>query len=330
MKPKVSIVIPVHNAGKDFHVCLNSLINQTLREIEILCVLDVPTDGSDRIAEEYARKDSRIRIIWNEKNLHIGFSRNAGIDNATGEYIGFSDDDDFCDPQMFETLYHKAITNNADIVVSNYINEQAGRVDTYCFPNELSEDAFKQKYFEALILGNHSQPNTTSFDNVNPVWNQIFRLDFLNSNRVRFPDNKIMSMEDVIFNLQAHFHALKVSFVPEIFYHHRMNEKNAFNNYEYLSPDKVIPHLNFVYDFLNKYKITANYQNLFAICTLRRLYTSLRNEITFRRTVIPVAFIQRIRKNSDIQQMISPLFGKDKLVKKLPLTKRIFAYLIRK
>ena len=78
MIPKVSIIVPIYNAGGFLSRCLDSLINQTLREIEIILVLDVPTDGSDKVAEMYAEQESRIKLVYNKSNLHIGFSRNEG------------------------------------------------------------------------------------------------------------------------------------------------------------------------------------------------------------------------------------------------------------
>ena len=95
MTPKVSIIVPIYNAGKFLEKCLDTLVNQTLKDIEIILVLDCPTDGSDRIAREYAEKDPRIRLIVNEQNLNIGLSRNEGLKIARGEYIGFSDHDDW-------------------------------------------------------------------------------------------------------------------------------------------------------------------------------------------------------------------------------------------
>ena len=79
MTPKVSIIVPIYNAGKFLEKCLDTLVNQTLKDIEIILVLDCPTDGSDRIAREYAEKDPRIRLIVNEQNLNIGLSRNEGL-----------------------------------------------------------------------------------------------------------------------------------------------------------------------------------------------------------------------------------------------------------
>lgn len=102
MTPKVSIIVPIYNAGKFLEKCLDTLVNQTLKDIEIILVLDCPTDGSDRIAREYAEKDPRIRLIINEQNLNIGLSRNEGLKIARGEYIGFSDHDDWRELDMYE------------------------------------------------------------------------------------------------------------------------------------------------------------------------------------------------------------------------------------
>ena len=116
--PLVSIILPVYNAGEYLRPCLDTLINQTLRNIEIICVLDCPTDGSDKVVEEYAEKDHRIVVIRNEQNLHIGESRNAGIRAAKGEYIGFSDHDDPHELDMYEKLYIATEHESKKIIIS--------------------------------------------------------------------------------------------------------------------------------------------------------------------------------------------------------------------
>ena len=88
--PKISIILPVFNAKKHIKKCIETLLNQTLQEIEIIAVLDCPTDGTAEIILEYAKKDKRIIIVQNKHNLHIGESRNIGLLHARGEYIGFS------------------------------------------------------------------------------------------------------------------------------------------------------------------------------------------------------------------------------------------------
>ena len=120
--PKVSIIVPVYNAGSYFSKLLDSLTGQTLKEIEIILVLDCPTDGSDRVAEEYAARDGRIVLVRNRENLHVGFSRNEGLKIARGEYIGFCDHDDWVEPEMFEKMYHQGKETGAEVVVADYFN----------------------------------------------------------------------------------------------------------------------------------------------------------------------------------------------------------------
>lgn len=327
--PKVSIIVPVFNAGVHLSRGLDSLVNQTLKDIEVILVLDCPTDGSDKIAEKYAGNDSRIRLVKNKKNLHIGFSRNEGIKNATGEYIGFSDDDDFCVPEMYEKLYLKAKDDDADIVVSNYCNQKGDVKDYYYFPEGESLQDFKQQYFEALIRGNHSQPNTSSFNNVNPVWNQIFRRELIVQNKVVFPDNKLVTFEDVVFNIKAHYFSNKVGFIQEVFYYHMINEKNAYGNYDYYSIKKVIAHSEMVFDFFSNRKIDKINISEYALCTFKRLYTSYRNEIKFKKITASLDFFRLVKKNAVIQKILRPVYKNKNLTEKLPLTKRLFLSFIK-
>ncbi|MGC3976849.1 MAG: hypothetical protein QM751_00550 [Paludibacteraceae bacterium] len=188
----------------------------------------------------------------------------------------------------------------------------------------------KEQYFEALVRGSHSLPNTSSFNNVNPIWNQIFRRSLILENGVHFPDNKLVTFEDVVFNIKAHYFAKKVNFVPEIFYHHIINEKNAYNNYDYLSLTKVTAHSEVVYNFLSGVKIESKVQNDFALCTLKRLYTSYRNEIRLKKKTASFHFFQSVKHNAIIQQILRPIFEHKTLTEKLPVTKRLFISLIKK
>lgn len=124
---KVSIVVPVYNAEKTIERTLNSLCGQTLREIEIICVLDKPTDNSVSLVKAMAEMDDRIVIIENDRNKGVAESRNVGMKHARGQYIGFSDNDDFQEKEMYEILYETAVVNNSNICISDvYIDFQGG------------------------------------------------------------------------------------------------------------------------------------------------------------------------------------------------------------
>ena len=117
--PKISILVPIYNVEKYLRECLESILAQTLKDTEIICINDGSTDSSPEILEEYRKKDSRIKII-NKSNSGYGASMNMGFQFATADYIGIVESDDFVKPEMFEELYLIAQKNNADIVKSDY------------------------------------------------------------------------------------------------------------------------------------------------------------------------------------------------------------------
>ena len=118
--PKISIIIPIFNTEKYLKTCLNSVLNQTLKEIEIICINDGSTDNSLKIIEEYASKDKRIKFI-SQKNNGVSYARNKGLEIATGEFIGFVDSDDYASKNFFEKLYNSALKTNSDIACGEIV-----------------------------------------------------------------------------------------------------------------------------------------------------------------------------------------------------------------
>lgn len=223
--PKVSIILPVYNAGPYLTKCLDSLVNQTLKDIEIICVLDCPTDGSDKIVYEYAALDNRIKVIANEKNLHIGLSRNVGLKNASGKYIGFIDHDDYCELNMYELLYNAAESILAPMALCN-------RDCIYTTDNEIQ---FDKKYFEQeknscnALLTQVCTGQLSS--NAFVIWNKIYRKDFIIDNKITFLDTQKYSAEDAIFNVEFYSilikNNIKTAYVQNILYHHVFHIHNT-------------------------------------------------------------------------------------------------------
>ena len=118
--PKVSVIVPVYNVEKYIDKCLESLVNQTLKDIEIIIVNDGSTDNSIKIVEEYKEKYKNKIIYLEKENGGLSDARNYGIQYAKGEYIAFLDSDDYVDRKMYEKLYNKAIENNSDIVECDF------------------------------------------------------------------------------------------------------------------------------------------------------------------------------------------------------------------
>ena len=119
MQPKISVIIPVYKVEKYLDRCVNSVLNQTLKDIEVILIDDGSPDGCPAMCEEYKKKDNRVRVIHKE-NGGLGYARNSGLEIATGEYIAFVDSDDFIEEDMYESLYSDAIKYNADVVLQGW------------------------------------------------------------------------------------------------------------------------------------------------------------------------------------------------------------------
>ena len=151
--PKISVIIPVYNVEKYLRECLDSVINQTLKDIEIICINDGSTDKSLEILQEYENKDNRF-ILISQFNQGQGNARNIGLNISRGEYVLFLDPDDYyTDNTAFEKLYSCAIENNAKMIHFNYLikHEDRGIIEQFSFAEHLKElynyDLYSAKYY---------------------------------------------------------------------------------------------------------------------------------------------------------------------------------------
>lgn len=217
---KISIIVPVYNVEEYLHDCINSLISQTLKDIEIICIDDQSTDSSGEILEYFAKKDNRIKIIKNTKNLGLGGSRNVGINNASGEYIQFLDSDDWLDKTCLETLYNKVKENNADIIMFKLINFDQ---DTGNFfkTNYYSMDYMEQFYDKVF---NHEIISDYIFRLPNSACNKLYKLKFIKDNNFLFPEGLIH--EDNPFYFKNIFKAEKIMITDNYFYNRRIRSNS--------------------------------------------------------------------------------------------------------
>jgi glycosyltransferase involved in cell wall biosynthesis len=227
--PKVSIIVPVYNTEKYLARCLDSLIGQTLDDIEIICVNDGSTDKSQDILEKYKKRDGRIRVITNSKT-GIGYSRNVGIELATGEFIGFVDSDDFLDENFYEVLYSLAKKTGSEIVCSSIIREN------------LAESQLLIEYeCEKTVCDAKDKFELVGLPQYCFVWNKIYSKDLISKNSLRFEDN--MLYEDMIFTPKAVLKANSVTSAPSIKYHYWKRKNSAIkNDTDKARSDKLIAH----------------------------------------------------------------------------------------
>ena len=220
---KVSVIIPVYNVEEYLRECLDSVINQTLKDIEIICVNDYSTDNSLSILEEYAKNDSRIKIIKHDKNKGLGPARNTGINNANSEYIFFLDSDDYLKLDIIEKLHNKIIESNSDIVFSQMI------AFTELTDKKIVKRVNKLNEYLDTSLQKDFQVTTDNFvdtiDNINCVaWGKLYSKNFLLRNKIFFIDGKFIH-EDNGFWLKICSNSPKVSFIGDfgVFYRIREN-----------------------------------------------------------------------------------------------------------
>lgn len=221
---KVSVIVPVYNSASNNRLAnmLECLQKQTLREIEFVLVFDSPTDNSYAIACQIVGKDQRFVFLNNETNMHIGFSRNIGLDTSTGEYIAFADDDDMMVPDMYEKLYILAKKTNSDIVASPAIFCNNGCVSIEFFDAKSSD---LQQYFVDRLVGEQSDserkkdPYPYLWGNGN-MWNKIFKRSLIIDRNIRFVDTKQCCFEDVLFQLELFCQTNKIACDTTPYYTH--------------------------------------------------------------------------------------------------------------
>lgn len=213
---KVSIIVPVFNTEKYIDKCLNSLINQTLKEIEIIIVDDGSTDRSPKIIEKFKNSDSRITVI-NQQNAKQGAARNTGITHAKGEYIGFVDSDDWVDLNYFEKLYNSAKQNNSDLALATNVRIGNGKTKKRL---TLKEDIFVQNLQEKVDICN-------LYKDACPT-NKIYRLNFIKEKNILFPEG--VYCEDKIFTTKAVFYANGIATAPNVYYYYYRNPDSTVNS----------------------------------------------------------------------------------------------------
>lgn len=216
---KLSIIVPVYNVEKYLPKCLESLTNQTLKDIEIICVNDGSMDNSLAILKEFASKDSRIKIIDNQ-HQGVAKTRNTGIEQATGEYIGFVDSDDFIDIDFFEKLYNSATENNSDIAIASILKHKN-------FFNIYNAKYTKEEI--AITIQDKIKLCEDKKHFFFYAWNKIYHSGFIKENNIKFSEGQIY--EDVMFAIKALYYSNKIISVYGTKYHY-IEHENSLTKYK--------------------------------------------------------------------------------------------------
>ena len=227
-RPKVSIVVPIYNVEKYLKQCIDSLLNQTLKDIEIILVDDGTPDLAGQIADEYASNYANVKVI-HQKNAGLGPARNTGIKHASGEYVGFVDSDDWVDSKMYQKLYNLAIDNKADIVVSGHCdvaNDKIVKTKAHPLAGNCYSDKKDLLEIRNQIFGHaHTDAEIEAFPM--SVCMSLYRNEYLKMNDLKF-ENVIS--EDTVFNLFAYKFANCIYFSNATDYFYRKEEQVSITN----------------------------------------------------------------------------------------------------
>lgn len=230
--PKVSIIVPIYNVQKYLKRCMDSILSQTLKDIEIIMVDDGSPDNCPVMCDDYAKRDERIRVI-HKKNGGLGFARNSGLEIATGEFIAFVDSDDYIAPNMYENLYVTAKEYNLDTVYCNinfYDNENVitpryeVKTPTFFIGKE------DVKIFLLDMIGPKPQYNR-NVKYLMSACRVIYSRRLIEEHNIKFCSEKKNISEDIIFHLEYLPKANKIGFLPEAFYYYCYNESSLTNQF---------------------------------------------------------------------------------------------------
>lgn len=217
--PKVSIIVPVYNVEKYLDRCMQSLLNQTLSDIEIIMVDDGSPDRCPQMCDEYAAKDRRVRVIHKE-NGGLGLARNTGLDAATGEYVAFVDSDDFTSVEAYENLFKAAEENGADIVYAGFNMQNSDGTESKCFMLDHTwEGKDIIEFLKSMIFDTKPDIDTIWMS----VWNGLYRRDLIERNNIRFFSEREYLSEDILFHTMLIPLCRKIVCIPQTFYHYCYN-----------------------------------------------------------------------------------------------------------
>ena len=242
---RISVIVPVYNCEDYLEESLGSLLNQTFKDIEIICIDDGSNDNSLDILKSIASSDSRVKVFTQE-NQGAGAVRNYGMKKASGDHVYFFDADDFLENDALEKAYSNAIRNDSDIVFFKFDQYKDNKFFTHSGPN--LEMQFASVDFENFTFDWHDYrvgPFTGPF----APWLKLYKKEFLDAHECfKFPND--LNHNDVPFHVMTFLKASKISFVPEHLYRYRIDNAGSITNNRLKKYDHIFRIINIVEDFL--------------------------------------------------------------------------------
>lgn len=325
--PAVSIVVPIYNVEKYLERCINSLIQQTMKNIEIILVDDGSTDSSSTICDEYCGIDKRIRII-HQNNQGLGFARNTGINAAKGEYIAFIDSDDYIKKEMMDDLYHIAIKSNADAVISGgFITVKHNgdiKIDREIDHTITYNGNTRQLALE--MMGSLPKYKKDSVYEMSAC-KGIYKREILESNNIRFQSERNVISEDLVFHFDFLQCARYVIIVPKVYYYYCEHLTSLTKKYQKDRFSRNVAFYQYMKTVLQKYE----YENKDFLYADRMIIA--RSRVAISHIVLQYCHINRTARQEILDICNSQTLKGvllDYPIYMLPLKQRFFAWAMKK
>lgn len=287
---KISVVVPVYNSEKYLRRCVDSILAQTLKEIEIILVNDGSTDQSSTICDEYA-KNQNIKVI-HQKNSGPATARNVGIQSATGEYIGFVDSDDYIAPEMYEALYNRANMDNIDIVTCGYNIVEGTKVTTKSIPLEPNRIINKTELNKLLCTANGK--HLLWFP-----WKSIYRTEIVHKNNILFPN--LNNGEETIFILECLLNSKSMYYRDKPYYNY-VQTPDSLTRVKY--KENYIERLETLYrlkmETYKRYKFSGYEADSYKYTMEHTLPLLLSNEMAHKASVVEKIKVFKVMRNSEM------------------------------
>lgn len=230
--PKISLILPCYNVAKYLPKCLDSIINQTYKNLEIICVNDGSKDNTLEILNEYKLKDNRM-VVVDQENSGASAARNNAFNYVTGDYIMFVDSDDWIDEGTCEVSINKALSNDYDMVIWNYVREfPTNSLPKRIFSNEEivfnKDDVIHRLYRRTVGLYKEELSQPENADSIVTVWGKLYKAKIILDNKLQFVDlEEIGTSEDALFNLEIYKYIDSAIYIPDCLYHYRKDNDNS-------------------------------------------------------------------------------------------------------
>ena len=275
---KISVIIPIYNMEKHLENCIDSVLKQTLKDIEVILINDGSTDNSLSICNSYKKMDKRIKVI-NKCNSGVSSARNDGIKNSLGKYVTFIDSDDWIEKDMLQSLYEQAERNNCDMCLCNYILQFKDRSENIELEVGKSNIIEKEILTDLILpfVGPEKVGENFNIAGFRSPWGKLYKRSIIEENNIRF-DDKLSIGEDVIFNLEFLANSKKVSHVRDFFYHYIQHEDSILNRYKVNYWDICNSYINKIENFLYKKELILLSEQRLCIEKLNSIILCIRNE----------------------------------------------------